>query len=197
MPWNSTDDLPEKLRKTLPSKTKAIFLNAFNSAWNGPCKDKAGERYPCAFQRAWGAVKNLYRQEGDKGSQKPPSTQSPPPSLSPPHKAPCSSPARLSKLIRKTSTTGVSQTGKPKKSKPACSAYRSKNAAVQVLFSIDIPATTTGTPKMRSVRSSQPIHMTAGSMPQQKSRTRQMTARSGPAPGRHAGVSLGGTSSWF
>jgi len=65
MPWNITEDLPEDLRKTLPNKAQEIFLNAFNSAWNGPCKDKSGERDPCAFQRAWGAVKNLCRQEGD------------------------------------------------------------------------------------------------------------------------------------
>ena len=66
MPWNSTEDLPEDLRTPLPSKAQAIFLNAFNSVWNGPHKDKANERDPCAFQQAWGAVKNLYRQEGDK-----------------------------------------------------------------------------------------------------------------------------------
>ncbi|MCK5266813.1 MAG: ChaB family protein [Spirochaetes bacterium] len=57
--------MPENIRKTLPSKAQEIFLNAFNSAWTGPCKDKAGERDPCAFQQARGAVKNLYRQEGD------------------------------------------------------------------------------------------------------------------------------------
>ncbi|MBC2700691.1 MAG: hypothetical protein HF976_04630 [ANME-2 cluster archaeon] len=65
MPWNSTEDLPEDIRTNLPSKAQEIFLNAFNSAWTGPCKDKASERDPCAFQRAWDAVKNLYRQEGD------------------------------------------------------------------------------------------------------------------------------------
>ena len=66
MPWNSTEDLPGDIRTTLPAKAQKVFLNAFNSAWNGPCKDKAGERDPCAFKRAWGAVKNLYLQEGDK-----------------------------------------------------------------------------------------------------------------------------------
>ena len=65
MPWNSIADLPEDIRKTLPSEAQAIFLNAFNSEWNDPCKDKASERDPCAFQRAWGAMKNLYQQEGN------------------------------------------------------------------------------------------------------------------------------------
>lgn len=66
MPWNSTADLPENIRKTLPSKAQEIFLNAFNSAWTGPCKDDPDKKEACAFQRAWGAVKKLYRQEGDK-----------------------------------------------------------------------------------------------------------------------------------
>ena len=66
MPWNSINDLPENIRKTLPSKAQEIFLNAFNSAWTGPCKDDPGKRETCAFQQAWGAVKNLCRQEGDK-----------------------------------------------------------------------------------------------------------------------------------
>ena len=65
MPWNITENLSEDIRTNLPSKAQEIFLNAFNSAWNGPCKDKASERDSCAFQRAWGTVKNLCWQEVD------------------------------------------------------------------------------------------------------------------------------------
>ena len=69
MPWNSTADLPENIRKTLPTKAQAIFLDAFNSAWKSGCKDwgvREHEIEACAFKHAWGAVKNSYRVEGDK-----------------------------------------------------------------------------------------------------------------------------------
>ena len=66
MPYNSTEDLPEDLRKTLPTKAQEIFLYAFNSTWTGPCKDDPEKRETCAFKQAWGAVKNSYRVEGDK-----------------------------------------------------------------------------------------------------------------------------------
>ena len=68
MPYNSTADLPENIRKTLPAKAQTIFLNAFNTAWNGGCKDwgvREHEIEDCAFKRAWGAVKFSYRVEGN------------------------------------------------------------------------------------------------------------------------------------
>ncbi|MCK4938130.1 MAG: ChaB family protein [Methanosarcinales archaeon] len=59
MPWKSIADLPETIRKTLPTKAQTIFLNPFNCAWTGPCKDKCEYKIEaCAFKQAWGAVKN-------------------------------------------------------------------------------------------------------------------------------------------
>ena len=65
MPWDSIDDLPESIKDTLPSDAQQLFLKTFNSAWNGPCKDHANQE-ACAMQSAWGAVKKIYKKQGDK-----------------------------------------------------------------------------------------------------------------------------------
>lgn len=65
MPWDSIGELPEAIRNTLPSNAQQIFLNTFNSAWDSDCKNQTN-RETCAMQRAWGAVKRLYKKEGNK-----------------------------------------------------------------------------------------------------------------------------------
>ncbi|MCK4938545.1 MAG: ChaB family protein [Methanosarcinales archaeon] len=82
MPWKSIADLPENIRKNLPTKARTIFLNAFNSAWKGGCKDwgiREHEIKTCAFKRAWGVVKFSYRVEGDKWVSKAPINTDPTP----------------------------------------------------------------------------------------------------------------------
>lgn len=65
MPWDSITELPANIKSTLPSNAQQLFLKTFNSAWNGPCKAQSNQE-ACAMQRAWGAVKQAYKKQGDK-----------------------------------------------------------------------------------------------------------------------------------
>ncbi|MBC2746203.1 MAG: hypothetical protein HF975_04205 [ANME-2 cluster archaeon] len=65
MPWNSVSDLPKDIQNTLPSGAQQLFLTSFDRAWNGTCKDKGKQQETCAFQQAWGAVRKLYKKEGN------------------------------------------------------------------------------------------------------------------------------------
>lgn len=69
MPYSSNDDLPEAVRKALPSHGQSIFLSAFNSAFEGSCKEREN-REGCASAIAWAAVKRAYRQD-EKGDWHP------------------------------------------------------------------------------------------------------------------------------
>jgi cation transport regulator len=63
MPYSSIFDLPPALQRRLPPHAQAIWLEAFNHAWDG----YAGrlDREAVAHRVAWAAVKRLYRKEGD------------------------------------------------------------------------------------------------------------------------------------
>lgn len=64
MPYEDVQDLPEEV-KQLPEHGQKIFLAAFNSAYDGTCKDKGDKRESCAFSIAWVAVKQKYQKVGD------------------------------------------------------------------------------------------------------------------------------------
>lgn len=57
----SKKDAPE----VLPSEAKDIYVSAWNSAYDGTCKEK-DDRDECAGKIAWSAVKKQYKQVGDK-----------------------------------------------------------------------------------------------------------------------------------
>lgn len=66
MPYNSTDDLPESVKNNLPSHAQRIYMKAFNSAWDGTCKD-SDDKEACSAKVAWSAVKNSYEKD-EEGS---------------------------------------------------------------------------------------------------------------------------------
>lgn len=61
MPYQSNEDLPEPVRRSLPPHAQDIFRSAFNAAW---------QTYPAdeeiAFRVAWAAVKKRYRKSGSR-----------------------------------------------------------------------------------------------------------------------------------
>lgn len=51
--------------KVLPKHAKEIFVSAFNSAYDGTCKERE-DRDACSSKIAWSAVKKRYKKDGDK-----------------------------------------------------------------------------------------------------------------------------------
>ena len=69
MPFNSKQDLPERVRNVLPTHAQDIYKDAFNNAfqqYKDP-DDRQGEssREEVAHKVAWGAVKRNYHKESD------------------------------------------------------------------------------------------------------------------------------------
>ncbi|MBI2907849.1 MAG: ChaB family protein [Chloroflexi bacterium] len=58
MPYESTADLPERVRAHLPEHAQEIFRAAFNNAWEEYYDDEAR-----AFRVAWAAVKKEYHKD--------------------------------------------------------------------------------------------------------------------------------------
>ena len=70
MPYRSIADLPPRIREQLPPHAQAIFLEAFNRAWEGyasPSKRYLGSSLEETANRvAWAAVKRRYIKAGDR-----------------------------------------------------------------------------------------------------------------------------------
>lgn len=60
VPYKSTEDLPESVRKRLPFHAQEIYRSAFNSAWFGYADRGMSEREEIAHRVAWAAVKRRY-----------------------------------------------------------------------------------------------------------------------------------------
>ncbi len=67
MPYSSTEDLPASVRSVLPDGGQRIFLAAFNSAFEGTCKNDPDPE-ECANRVAWAAVKEKYEKTGEDGA---------------------------------------------------------------------------------------------------------------------------------
>ena len=65
MPYASLADLPASVKDALPKHGQEIFRAAFNSAYDGTCKDRE-DRDACANAIAWSAVKTKYKKSDDK-----------------------------------------------------------------------------------------------------------------------------------
>lgn len=61
MPYESTEDLPDSVRKHVPQHGQEIYKEAFNSA-----EDQYGEE-DRAHRMAWSAVKYKYRKDEESG----------------------------------------------------------------------------------------------------------------------------------
>jgi cation transport regulator ChaB len=55
MPYASADDLPAEVRDALPPEALEIYVDAFNEAYYGECRD-ADDREGCSSKIAWAAV---------------------------------------------------------------------------------------------------------------------------------------------
>jgi cation transport regulator len=63
MPYLTTEDLPESVRRHLPSHAQDIYLSAFNNAWRAHIDDP--DREAIVHRIAWAAVKRRYRKQGE------------------------------------------------------------------------------------------------------------------------------------
>jgi cation transport regulator len=65
--YNSIEELPKSVRN-LPKQAKAIYLKAFNSAWEENGDDSGTEsRDSAAHEAAWSAVRQEYEKDEDTG----------------------------------------------------------------------------------------------------------------------------------
>jgi len=62
MPYGSPSDLPKGVRDNLPDHAQAIYLAAFNNAW-----DEYGHDEERAHRVAWSAVKEKYEKDETSG----------------------------------------------------------------------------------------------------------------------------------
>ncbi len=64
MPYNKTEDLPDKVKENLPKSAQTIYMKAFNSAFkqykDNPRQEEISHRI------AWKAVKTKYQKKQDK-----------------------------------------------------------------------------------------------------------------------------------
>lgn len=60
MPYAANEDLPDNLRRVLPSHAQDIFRSAFNAAWLGYGEKDPAHREEIAHRVAWAAVKRRY-----------------------------------------------------------------------------------------------------------------------------------------
>jgi cation transport regulator len=71
MPYDSLNDLPDRVRDNLPEHAQEIYKEAYNSAWdqyNDP-EDRRGDagREETAHRVAWSAVKEKYEKDESSG----------------------------------------------------------------------------------------------------------------------------------
>ena len=69
MPFNSREELPDRVRKVLPAHAQEIYLSAYNNAWDEykrAEKRRDADRETVAHKVAWSAVKQVY-EKGESG----------------------------------------------------------------------------------------------------------------------------------
>jgi cation transport regulator len=71
MPYKSIEDLPDSVRKHLPSHAQEIYKQAFNSAFQEYEERGPEGREETAHKVAWAAVKNKYRKNDKTGDWEP------------------------------------------------------------------------------------------------------------------------------
>ena len=69
MRYNTIDDLPEPLRKSLPMNAQSIYLEAYQEAWEDFDEEEEGEasRSAIAHRNAMAAVHGVYDQDSESG----------------------------------------------------------------------------------------------------------------------------------
>jgi cation transport regulator len=61
MPYATNEDLPLRVRQSLPPHAQDIFRSAFNAAWQSYGRSEPERREEIAHRVAWAAVKKRYR----------------------------------------------------------------------------------------------------------------------------------------
>ncbi len=78
MPYQNLEDLPDQVKKHLPTYAQHIYKEAFNHAWDEYQTEERrrddASREETAHKVAWSAVKNQYEKEGATGQWKPKKT---------------------------------------------------------------------------------------------------------------------------
>jgi cation transport regulator len=73
MPYDSIDDLPERVKGNFPKHAQEIYMKAYNNAWEqyADPEERRGDRSreETAHSVAWSAVKKKYEQD-DEGNWK-------------------------------------------------------------------------------------------------------------------------------
>ncbi|MCD1295851.1 cation transport regulator ChaB [Methanocella sp. CWC-04] len=71
MPYQSLEELPDRVKENLPVHAQEIYQNAFNSAWDqyaDPEKRRGKEsREEAAHRVAWAAVEKKYKKDEKTG----------------------------------------------------------------------------------------------------------------------------------
>lgn len=74
MTYNSVSELPESVRNNLPKQAQAIYLEAFNNAWEqyaDPSSRRGNaSREETSHRVAWSAVKQTYEKRNGKWVRK-------------------------------------------------------------------------------------------------------------------------------
>jgi cation transport regulator len=60
VPYDRIEQLPDEIRSVLPAEAQRIFLEVFNSSYDGTCKGR-NDRESCAMKIAWNAVGKGYK----------------------------------------------------------------------------------------------------------------------------------------
>jgi cation transport regulator len=67
LPYDSIEELPKSVRN-LPKQAKAVYLKAFNNAWDENGDGSSAElRDSTAHEAAWSAVRQEYEKDEDTG----------------------------------------------------------------------------------------------------------------------------------
>ncbi len=66
MPYESISELPKSVRN-LPSRAKALYMKAFNSAWEENDLLQDASREKISHETAWATVKLEYEKDEDTG----------------------------------------------------------------------------------------------------------------------------------
>lgn len=69
MPYDRLSDLPDAIRRRLPTHAQEIYKSTFNNAWDeyrNSNDREGGSREETSHKVAWSAVKKQYTKTGDK-----------------------------------------------------------------------------------------------------------------------------------
>jgi cation transport regulator len=64
MPYSHIEELPNAMKKNLPTGAMEVYLSAYLQAWNTSARAKDSLLEQIAHRKAWEAVKDKFRKQG-------------------------------------------------------------------------------------------------------------------------------------